>query len=188
MRHRNGCTMASKPKTKKPELLVKLMLEEWRTVPGWDQYEVSNKGRLRRKGRKPSGEYHYKGRLITWIEPKLLTGYGPRGYVTLEQNGFKKRTTIAPLVLLAFVGPPPSHKHVSRHLDDRPNNNVLTNLRWGTRKQNRADSVRNGIQSAGSAWAKKVSAKLKGRPRAPEVWAKIRSTRAARGNYNWSGR
>jgi hypothetical protein len=47
------------------------------------------------------------------------------------------------LVLLAFRGPCPPGKE-SRHMNDIPGDNRLTNLRYGTRRQNMLDKIRNG--------------------------------------------
>jgi hypothetical protein len=168
---------------------VRLMLdgEEWRDIPGWSQYQVSNLGRVLRKGRPATKGYKYKGREITYIEPKIIIGY--KRHVDLEQPELgRQRFSIAELVLTVFVEPRPADRPIARHLDDNYKNNILSNLAWGTRRDNRLDSSRNGIQSAGSEWAKKVSAKLKGRPRPKEVWDRIRSKRAASGNYRWSGK
>lgn len=162
---------------------VELMLEEWRTVPAYNRFQVSDRGRVRRLGRKPSvAGYSYKGRVIRCIKPLLLSL--KRRYVDLQQKGLpRRRFSIAELVLEAFVGPRTRRKPIARHLDDNPTNNVLSNLAWGTSRDNRLDSARNGIQSAGSPWAKKVSAKLKGRPRPPDVVARIVATRRATGGW-----
>jgi hypothetical protein len=48
------------------------------------------------------------------------------------------------LVLEAFVGPCPEGMSSSLHHDDDPSNNRLSNLSWGTQKDNYADAVRNG--------------------------------------------
>lgn len=52
------------------------------------------------------------------------------------------------LVLEAFVGPAPSGMECL-HGDGNPQNNRLENLRWGTRKENVADSRKHGTISAG---------------------------------------
>lgn len=50
------------------------------------------------------------------------------------------------LMLLAFVGPPPLGKPFALHENDIPDDNRLGNLRWGSSKENRADSRRNGTE------------------------------------------
>ena len=49
------------------------------------------------------------------------------------------------LVLEAFVGPCPSGMECC-HYDDNQRNNVLSNLRWGTKSDNAMDRVRNGLR------------------------------------------
>jgi hypothetical protein len=52
------------------------------------------------------------------------------------------------LVLLAFSGPPPTAKHRVLHGDNDTRNNRLSNLRWGTQKENMADKIRHGTFSS----------------------------------------
>ncbi len=52
------------------------------------------------------------------------------------------------IVLEAFVGPRPLGMVVC-HEDGNPVNNRLTNLRWGTRKENEADKERHGRRRHG---------------------------------------
>lgn len=161
--------------------------EIWRDVVDWPSYEVSTNGRIRTKSRPTVKGYRYKGKLITHTKIRYLKSWGNGRYVDLSQNNYTEHLSIAELVLTAFVKPRTKHKPIARHLNDITTNNALYNLAWGTRRDNRLDAVRNGRQSVGSVWAKKVSAKLKGRKRSPEVWEKIRSTRAKNGNYRWNG-
>jgi hypothetical protein len=164
-------------------MAARIQLEEWRDVIGWPNYEVSDLGRVRRKGRKTIPGYRYKGRYITEVEPIILRTVSR--VVDLHYKGCGKKYSVAELVLTAFVEPRPADRPIARHLDDDWKNNRLYNLAWGTWSDNRADSVRNGIQSAGSAWAKKVSAKLKGRSRPDEVIARIVATRRANADGGW---
>jgi hypothetical protein len=46
--------------------------------------------------------------------------------------------------MLAFVGPPPKEKPLVMHLDDNPLNNNLSNLRYGSNRDNFMDSVSKG--------------------------------------------
>ena len=108
------------------------LTENWRDVPGYEgRYLVSDQGRVR----------------------SLLTGrvlqqmLNSRGYlqVSLHSKGQRIFNTHR-LVLHAFVGPKPRFG-VSRHLDGIRTNNALSNLAWGTQKENIADKFRhNGNQ------------------------------------------
>lgn len=61
-------------------------------------------------------------------------------YLAVELTSFQKSKTIKihTLVLLAYVGPRPEG-FVCRHLDGNPRNNHISNLKWGTYKENAAD-------------------------------------------------
>ena len=48
------------------------------------------------------------------------------------------------LVLLVFLGLPPSKNHEACHRDGNRLNNCLTNLKWGTKAENTADKIRHG--------------------------------------------
>lgn len=56
----------------------------------------------------------------------------------------KKPKALHRLVLLAFVGDPPSPKHEGCHRDGNRLNNCLTNLKWGTKADNTTDKIRHG--------------------------------------------
>lgn len=48
------------------------------------------------------------------------------------------------IVALTFIGVPPFAKSEVCHNDGNRRNNHYSNLRWGTRKENVADSIRHG--------------------------------------------
>jgi hypothetical protein len=102
----------------------------WKRVPGYDEFEVNELGGIREHGGpariRVAGSGHIYV-LRTHSRPALLVHRG---------------------VLLAFEGPcPPGH--VCRHLDDNPANNKRTNLKWGTKKENAEDRVRNAPSKPG---------------------------------------
>lgn len=55
------------------------------------------------------------------------------------------------LVLMAFVGPPPTHRHQCAHGDGDPANNAVENLRWATCAENHADKLGHGTHNRGEA-------------------------------------
>jgi hypothetical protein len=125
-------------------------MEQWREVVGYEGfYEVSDCGRVRsidrivQCGVRPM---KLKGK-------QIRHGVGKIGYpvVGLYKNGKGKTCCIHVLVLEAFVGPRPTINHEGCHGDGVRINNVLTNLRWGTSKENRDDSRRHGTLSIGSS-------------------------------------
>lgn len=115
-------------------------MEEWRDVPGYEGiYEVSNFGRVRRLG----------GTAGARSKPRILRpGTMRHGHknVCLCVNARPTMFRVHALVLLAFVGGPPSPLHVVAHNDGNPGNNRLENLRWATRAENSFDQVLHGTQ------------------------------------------
>ena len=119
------------------------MPEIWKSVVGYEGlYEVSDQGQVRsltRNGR--------RGKI-------LRPGFGSvrkgceykRQLVILSVSGKHKTKTVHRLVLEAFVGPRPEGME-GCHNDGNTQNNKLENLRWDTRKNNHADSVKHGTHS-----------------------------------------
>lgn len=105
------------------------MNEIWKTIPGWESYEVSDTGQVRNS----------RTGLILKSWP-VKTGHRQ---VALSISGIKKVFTIHRLVAIAHI-PNPKGLPMVLHWDDNPENNRVENLRWGTRSDNLNDSVRNG--------------------------------------------
>ena len=91
------------------------MTEQWKTIEGWLDYEVSDLGRVR------SWKYRH---------PRILKPDegGRYALITLQRNGKKLHTYIHILVLTAFVGP--SDGMQCAHGQNNRLNNKLENLRW----------------------------------------------------------
>lgn len=70
----------------------------------------------------------------------------PAGHhrIALSNNGRQSTFLVHRLVLLTFGPPMPFVGALALHKDDDPNNNHISNLYWGTSKQNRADAMRSG--------------------------------------------
>lgn len=116
--------------------------EVWKDIPGREGYQVSSVGRVRTqwtagRWRKMSGEWRAVNQVAN-----------ARGYLQVSMSN--RRYLVHCLVLEAFVGPRPSDgRWECCHADDKKNHNVLSNLSWGTSKQNKADAKRNGISNCG---------------------------------------
>jgi hypothetical protein len=116
---------------------------EWRPVPGWPEYEVSEWGDVRRA---QAGKGTRAGRpLKPWRNIK--SGYPTVG---LWRDNCQHRTTVHKLVAIAFLGKPPSPEHVVAHNDGSRENNHWTNLRWATQRENMADCARHGTDNRGT--------------------------------------
>lgn len=120
--------------------------EIWKAIPGAPGYEASNLGRVR------SFWVPHPTRPYIGTQWKLkATRYSRCKYeiVGLTINGKPKHIPVHRLVLLAFVGEPGPEQE-TRHLDGNRANNVLSNLCWGTPKENAQDRFRHGYSRKGS--------------------------------------
>lgn len=119
-------------------------VEVWRDIPGYEGiYRISNLGRIKSLAR--IVPHATKGRL-TLPARIMKTPIDSLGYPTVNLRKLGKGSTkrIHWLMLLTFDGPMPPKYKESRHKDDNKTNNVLHNLRYGTRSANRKDALRNG--------------------------------------------
>lgn len=107
--------------------------EMWRPIPGFDGYEASAEGQIKSYKRGAA---------------RLLRGCLDKdGYRTVCLTRSDGRPVVRPVhqfVVLAFHGPRPDGMEEIRHLDGDRLNNAASNLRYGTRSENRRDSVRHG--------------------------------------------
>ncbi len=109
--------------------------ERWAPVPGYQHYEASDLGRVR-------SDKMWRGQSATRVlaEHKTRGGYKQ---VSLCADGTSTHARVHRLVMAAFVGPCPEGQEV-RHRDGTRVNNALSNLHYGTRRQNVLDAVRHG--------------------------------------------
>ena len=128
-----------------------VITEVWKPIGhGFSAYEASNLGQIRSIDRTLADGRRRRGIV-------LKTRVSNRGYELVnvrDDNGTVQTRTVHTLVLLAFVGLPPSGLE-TRHLDDVPLNNRWApgdekatraaggNLMYGTPAQNMADKIRN---------------------------------------------
>lgn len=132
------------------------VVEEWRPISGFPDYDVSNLGRVRSWRGNGNGTRSKKYRI-------LISRLGTNGRPKYElcngrrSNGVTRGTTKYEhkLVASAFLGEPLDGQ-VVRHLDGNPENNNVENLCYGTPKDNIADKKRHGtfIQGEDSNLAK----------------------------------
>ena len=112
-------------------------METWRLIPNWEAYEISDHGRVRRI---KSGRILSQSLLGTTVKYKA---------VHLSMHSKPKRCLVHRLVLLAFVGECPEGFECL-HIDSNPLNNNLTNLRWGSHKENQSTSDHKGSSNGRS--------------------------------------
>lgn len=109
-------------------------LMRWTVVPGHPGYEITRSGRLRSKQRLADGSYQIKE-----MSPSKSLHT-----VTLSTGRKQICISIARLMLLTYVGPPPKDRPWALHRNDVRADNKLSNLYWGTPQDNMADAIRNG--------------------------------------------
>lgn len=125
------------------------MEEKWNNVLGFENYyQVSNFGRVKSLERKIKDNI---GRMQT-IKEKILKP-GPSNkydhlYVILCKNRKRVMRYIHRLVLEAFDRPCPKGLEC-RHLDGDSQNNHISNLKWGTHKENMQDRIVHNTSNRG---------------------------------------
>lgn len=132
------------------------MDERWRPIFGFEDYEVSNQGRVR--SWRPRGSQAQRGTRPT--EPRMMKLWpqGRRGDLRVGLRSVTDHTDllVSRLVLEAFVGPPPTDVHQANHLNGNPQDNRVENLEWATPKENAEHAARHNLVASGerASWAK----------------------------------
>lgn len=116
-------------------------LERWAIIGDHPEYEVSDRGRVRRrvaKHRTPAGRF---------LKLQVRESDG-RVFVRLQGIPVAKTCRVHRLVATAFLGPPPEGLQVN-HRDGDPQNNAVDNLEWVSRDENMAHAAANGLMRSG---------------------------------------
>ena len=100
-----------------------MSLEMWKTIDGYEDYEVSSWGKVRNR---------VTGDLISQEK-------NPKGYMRVSIGAVGKRhhLKVHRLVAAAFI-PNPERKPQVNHKDGNNRNNSYTNLEWVTDEENKA--------------------------------------------------
>lgn len=109
------------------------MREQWRNIPGYPRiYQVSDRGRVRSKGRELLA-----GNKFPW---KVLDGtacrHGYRKVYFSCKEFYAAGQFVHRLVLLAFVGPPPTDRPLVNHKNGKKADNRVSNLEWCSAAEN----------------------------------------------------
>jgi hypothetical protein len=117
---------------------------EWRPIPGFPCYEVSEYGDIRRS--RPGRGISACGKII---RPMIYSAYGHK-HVKLAIGGSKRKfICVHQAVALAFIGPKPIDKDEVAHNDGCAWHNHWSNLRWATHAENHTDKLLHGTQLIG---------------------------------------
>ncbi len=112
------------------------LTSEWRLVPGFLGYQVSNSGQVRSI---------VNG---TWKQLKpTLTSYGYHRVSLVMCTGKKKHMQVHRIVALAFIGP--DNGLVVNHKNGIKTDNCVSNLEWVSRKRNVQHAVELGLMRSG---------------------------------------
>ena len=107
------------------------MKEQWKEIENYEDYVISDRGRV----------FSYKSK--KFLKPQN----DGRGYfqVNLCKNGVRKNQKIHRLVALAFI-PNHENKRTINHIDGIKTNNFAENLEWCSQKENVQHSFDTGLQ------------------------------------------
>ena len=97
------------------------MIEKWETIEDFEDYEVSNTGKVRKRhGKMMIKEHLHKGKMVVGLRTTA---------------GRKTTKEVGKLVLTAFDEYKSPVKYMARHIDGNPANNHIENLQWESRSK-----------------------------------------------------
>jgi hypothetical protein len=91
------------------------------------------------------------GRVWSTTSGRFLNNWNKKGYKIISMNkpGGGQENLLVSRIMLTLFNRPPKEGEFARHLDDDTSNNSLSNLAWGSPRDNVHDSVRNGTYARG---------------------------------------
>lgn len=111
------------------------MQEEFKVIAGFENYSISNYGRVRRESKGVNAKHG----TIKNVQVNKKTGYT---HCKVSGSEGKRSMSIHRLVATHFIPNPYGRKEVD-HIDRDKLNNRVDNLRWVTRRENLANMVHN---------------------------------------------
>lgn len=112
------------------------MIEEWKEIKGFEDYHISNLGRVK------SFKIYTEGKILSLNMTKQ--GYY---HVILYANKVEKGMKVHRLVATAFI-PNPESKPQVNHIDGNKANNIVSNLEWNTASENQFHALGLGLSTS----------------------------------------
>ncbi len=125
------------------------MIEKWKTIEDFPNYEASNLGRIRR----------IKTQKI--LKPGFSKAKNPRPTVVLYKNKKSKTKAVSRIILTTFKGKPDFEKAECNHKDGIRLHNEITNLEWVTGCGNVQHALRTGLRKKQATGSRIGISKLK---------------------------
>lgn len=129
------------------------MTEEWKPIPGFEGYDVSDQGRVRswrkRRSRGRGGALWTLDRTTPYAMKLRHNRYGYATVKLFLPSGGYKMCVVHRLVALTFHGPAPKDKPLAIHYNGIRDDNRPENIRWGSPGDNNSDTVRHGTAPHG---------------------------------------
>lgn len=121
-----------------------IMKEIWKTVKGFEDYEVSNLGKVRSKDRYrnyPNGKRFHKGKILKY-------SINPVGYrrVHITKNKKPYHRSVARLVAIAFIPNKIPERIFVNHKNGDKSDNSVSNLEWCTQSENEKHAYKNKLK------------------------------------------
>lgn len=134
-------------------------MEIWKDIKGYEDYEVSNLGRVKSLARiitTVKGSRTHKEKILKPASTGNKNLNNKHLAVCLTKNGKAKTKKVHQLVAIAFLNHKPNgHKLVVDHIDNNPLNNKLGNLQIITNRENTSKDKKNGTSEyIGVSWNK----------------------------------
>lgn len=114
------------------------MLEIWKPIDGFDNYEVSNHGNVRRIGKQN-------------LKSAVTRGYAR---LALRKEGKSHNKYVHRLVASAFLTNKDINKNQVNHIDGNKLNNTVCNLEWVTCSENHFHAYATGLKDPKTACPK----------------------------------